>query len=113
MTRLGIESDGDPRSARISLDGEPVKNASRLELVMDVDGTSFVRMTYPAPMVTLAVNEMASVNVFRAQLVTTLGIDPALDGLVVEAYSVEDALVGLTERVREVRANVEPDQKLA
>lgn len=110
--RLEVEADGaSPAATRIEQDGEPVRGASKLELVIDVAGASFYRLTFPAPIVTLSLREMPAVDVYRAQLVSTLGIDPRLDGLTFEGYSIIEALEGLIGRVRSVggtEEDVEP-----
>jgi hypothetical protein len=103
--RLEVQSDGNPRAAKISVDGEPVTRASHLKIEMGVDGTAYFQLTYPIPIVTLSARDLSAVRVYRAQLVSTLDIDPALDGLTAEAHSVEDALQALLDKVRTVRGN--------
>jgi len=43
--------NGDPRQTAIEVDGEPVLNCQRVELVLDANGESQVRLTFPGALV--------------------------------------------------------------
>ena len=99
-SRLEIKSDLRGHYD-VQLDGEPISNAiSRVQLDLQATGDSVAYLTIPAPIVTLSALELPAVHVYRAQLISTLDIDPGLDGLTAESYSIPEALEALLAKVR-------------
>jgi hypothetical protein len=65
--RLVVRCDGDPTTATIELDGEPLTFVSRVELVLDVNGQAEARLAVPAAILDIEADAVAFVTAHAEQ----------------------------------------------
>lgn len=76
LKRLQLRCEGRPARAVITLDGEPIAFASRIELSLDCHGASTVCLTVPAGLVDIDVDVAAFVTAHAGPQPHPSGLGP-------------------------------------